>query len=150
MRSRVPPLGALLLLAVLAASVGVAAYVYHARTPDLALEATLQRKFAPSPGGNGEQGEITYFVRYDEPHATVQIVGRNKMLVRTIGDDIPLRDGEEMTFSWDGLDDDGEPVLPGRYRLRVILPSADRDMVFPRRITLEPAPFEPESRGEQK
>ena len=52
-----------------------------------------------------------------------------------------------MTYEWDGLDDAGDPVLPGRYRLRVILPSADRDMVFPRRITLEPAPFKPESRG---
>jgi flagellar hook assembly protein FlgD len=148
-RSRVPPLGAIALLAVLAASVAVGAYVYHARTPDLALEARLQKSFSPGVAGKGGKGEIDYYVRYDEPHATVELVGRDKALVRTIGDDIPLQANKRMTYEWDGLDDDGEPALPGRYRLRVILPGVDRDMIFPRRIRLEPAAFEPESRDQK-
>ena len=39
-----------------------------------------------------------------------------------------------MSCLWDGLDDDGDPVEPGRYRLRVTLPEEDREMVFPRRL----------------
>ena len=35
---------------------------------------------------------------------------------------------------WDGLDDAGDKVEPGRYRLRVTLPEEDRVMVFPKRL----------------
>lgn len=141
-------LGSLLLLALLAVSAGVAIYVYHARTPDLALEVKLlDRKFAPAADGEGEQSPIRFFVRYTDPHASVEIVGRDKTVIRTIDDDVALSKGKKVTYRWDGLDDEGELAEPGRYRLRVILPSVDRDMVFPRRITLEPEPFSPPSRN---
>lgn len=150
-RSRLAGLGAVGLLALLAASVGVSVYVYHARTPDLALEVKiLDPKFAPSANGNGERARISYFVRYDEPHSRVEIVGRNKALVRTVDSDLALRDGERMLYRWDGLTDEGKVALPGRYRLRVVLPSVGRDMIYPRRITVEPASFKPQSRSAGK
>ena len=44
-------------------------------------------------------------------------------------------------YVWDGRGDDGEPAVPpGRYRLLVELPSEDREMVWPRRITSPPSP----------
>ncbi len=139
-------LGSVLLLALLAASIGVAAYVYHARTPNLALEVTLlDRKFAPSADGKGQHSRISYFVRDSDSDATVEIVGRNKVVIRTISADAPIEANRQMMYSWNGLDDQGELTMPGRYRLRVILPGSARDMVFPRRITVEPEPFKPES-----
>ncbi|CAN5435525.1 hypothetical protein BH10ACT11_BH10ACT11_05780 [soil metagenome] len=150
-RGRLGGLGGALLLLLLVASVGAAAYVYHARTPDLALQAKLlDRKFAPSANGEGQRSRIAYFVRFNEPHATIELVGRDKTLVRTIGDDVPLRKDDRQLYRWNGLDDEGELAAPGAYRLRVILAGHDRDMIFPRRITVEPEPFEPEKRSAGK
>lgn len=150
-RARQGGLAAALLLIVLAASFGAAAYVYHARTPDLALQVKLlDRKFAPSSDGRGERSRIIYFVRFDGPHARVEIVGRDKVLVRTIAADTPLRKGQREAYRWNGLDDQGQLVSPGGYRLRVILPSQDRDMIFPVRIRVKPEPFSPETRGQGK
>lgn len=150
-RARQGGLGTALLLLVLAASFGAAAYVYHARTPDLALQVKLfDRKFAPSADGKGERSRIAYFVRFNEPHARVEIVGRDKVLARTIDADVPLHEGQRRSYRWNGLDDHGELVPPGGYRLRVILPSQDRDMIFPVRIRVEPQPFSPEARGQGK
>jgi hypothetical protein len=150
-RGRLGGLGGALLLILLVASVESAAYVYHARTPDLALQAKLlDRKFAPSPSGEGQRSRIAYFVRFDEAHATIELVGRDKTLVRTIGDDVSLRKDDRQVYNWNGLDNDGDLAAPGAYRLRVILPGEDRDMIFPRRITVEPQPFKPEKRSAGK
>ena len=43
----------------------------------------------------------------------------------------PSIEDESVTCAWDGLDDAGDKVEPGRYRLRVTLPGQDRVMVFP-------------------
>ena len=53
-----------------------AVLVYRARTPDLALEVTKIERLL----GEGEKADlpvdIEFFVRFDEPHALVQIVGK--------------------------------------------------------------------------
>lgn len=127
-------LGPALVLALLAASLAVAALVYRARTPDLALEVPrIERNLRL--GAPGEQGiaQIRFFVRFDEPDATVQMVGAEREPVRTLytGE---LTQDEEVVCTWDGRDDEGELVTADDYRLRVVLPGQDRDMVYPRRI----------------
>ena len=123
-------LGAIGLIALLVASLVLGLFVYRARTPDLALEVT---KF-PSEFSGGPAAEIEFFVRFGSEEATVEIVGRDQVVARTLADSIRLRAEEPVSCLWDGLDDDGDPVEPGRYRLRVTLPEEDREMVFPRRL----------------
>jgi hypothetical protein len=43
-----------------------------------------------------------------------------------------------VTYLWDGRTDDGGTAPPARYRLLVALPSEDREMIWPQRITVEP------------
>lgn len=122
------------LVALLAAALAVAVLVYRARTPDLALEAPrVERDLrlgAEPPRGTAR---IRFFVRFDEPDALVQVVGAMRQPVRTLYRG-PLEERREMVCAWDGRDDGGELADPGHYRLRVVLPSADRDMIYPRRI----------------
>lgn len=130
-------LGARLFAAVLVASLVASALVVRARTPDLALEVTKRtERFKPDGNGRRDVARITYFVRKDDERATVQIVGRRLEVVRTYLDQAPLRANRRMTIRWNGRTDTGQPAPPGRYRLRVILPAAERDMVLPRRIEL--------------
>jgi len=127
-------LGPALVLALLAATLLVGALVYRARTPDLALE--LPRiEHELSLGAEGPEGmaRLRFFVRFDEPEATVRIVGEKRVPARTLYEG-ELTDGEEVVCGWDGRDDAGELVDPGHYRLEVVLPGEDREMVYPSRI----------------
>jgi hypothetical protein len=136
-------LGPALLVALLVAALIAGIFVYRARTADLALEVpTLDR--LQSKEGDGEfPAEIEFFVRFDEPDATVQIVGRGDAPVRTLAEGVELRDGELIRCEWQGYDDDGDPAPPGNYRLRVVLPGQDRDMVFPLRMLVRMPVAEP-------
>ena len=137
--------GPALLVAILVASLLTGVLVYRARTPDLALEVTRIERLL----GEGRKAdlpvEIEFFVRFDEPHALVQIVGKGDEPVRTFAEDVPLADEERISCEWDGIDDDGAPVPPGNYRLRVVLPEQGRDMVFPQRILVRQPGGDPES-----
>lgn len=127
-------LGPGLLVALLVASLLAGVLVYHERTANLALEVPrIDRVLGTGPQGE-LPAEIEFFVRFSDPDATVQIVGRKDRPVRTFGAGVPLAEGERIECRWDGLDDDGEPVRPESYRLRVLLPAHDRDLVFPQRI----------------
>ena len=127
-------LGPALLVALLVATLITGVLVYRARTPDLALEVPqIDREL----GTNADAKlpvKLEFFVRFDEPDALVEIVGREDATVRTLATGVELRDDERIKCAWEGLDDEGEPVPPGNYRLRVVLPGQDRDMVFPQRI----------------
>jgi hypothetical protein len=130
-------LGAAGLVALLIAAVVLGLYVYRARTPDLALEVTaMPREF------KDQTVEIEFFVRFDEPAAKVEIVGRNQVLVKTLDAALPLESEARVTCVWDGTADGGGEAPPGRYRLRVTLPSEDRVMVFPRRVDVQPGAIE--------
>ncbi|HYH60451.1 MAG TPA: hypothetical protein VD766_01155 [Solirubrobacterales bacterium] len=127
-------LGAAALVALLIVSLALGIFVFRARTPDLALEVTSFPKELDEKG----LAEITFFVRFDEPGAKVEVVGRDQVIARTLAPSIALNEDEPVTCAWDGLDDDGGKVEPGRYRLRVTLPGQERVMVFPRRLDVQP------------
>ena len=68
----------------------------------------------------------------------MEIVGPDLRLVRTLARR-PLVANEAVSFRWNGRTDSGALADPeDRYRLRVLLPNRDRDMVYPRRISLRP------------
>jgi hypothetical protein len=129
--------GAALFGALLVATVITAAIVVHARTPDLELQVTrLTHRFWPQGGGRPRVARASFFVRESDPDATVEIVGPNLRLVRTLYRG-PLSANHRVAFAWNGRTGSGALADPGeRYRLRVILPSRDRDMVYPRRIDI--------------
>jgi hypothetical protein len=129
--------GSILFVALLIASVATAAVVVHARTPDLALEVThLTHKISPQGPGKHRAARIRFFVRESDPHATVEIVGPNLKLIRTLYRG-PLVANRPVSFTWDGRTASGNvPSASNRYRLRVILPSQDRDMAYPQRIDI--------------
>ncbi len=131
--------GSALFAALLVASVVVAAAVLQARSPDLAIEVTrLTREINPGGDGRNRVAHIRFFVRESDPDATVEIVGPNLKLIRLLANR-PLVANEPVSFTWDGRTSDGVLADPeDRYRLRVLLPNRDRDMVYPRRISLRP------------
>lgn len=131
--------GPVLFVALAVASVVVAATVLHARSPDLAIQVTrFTKEINPTGGGPERLAHIRFFVRESDPDATVEIVGPDLRLVRTLTRR-PLAANEPVSFSWNGRTDSGALADPeDRYRLRVLLPNRDRDMVYPRRISLRP------------
>jgi hypothetical protein len=132
--TRAARLGPALLLALLAASLVVGALVFRARTPDLALEVPrIERDLRLGAEGSEGTAQIRFFVRFDEPEATVQVVGAERAPVRVLYEGELFAD-QDVVCVWDGRDDAGELVIPDDYRLRVVLPGEDRDMVYPRRI----------------
>lgn len=134
----------------LAASLLTAALVVRAKTPDLIVEITglpgqlhdpatgevANHAFRPDGDGKDDVAHFDLFVREDEPHATVEIVGAFLEPVKTLAKDVPLQANQVVHFTWNGNTETGGPALPGNYRIRVILPSLDRDIVDLRRIAL--------------
>jgi FlgD Ig-like domain len=130
-------LGAALFVALFVASLAVTGVVINAKTPDLVLEARgLPLAFSPNGDGERELARISFFVRESESHARVEIVDANGETVRTLDPDVELIEDREVTYRWNGRTDLGGAAPFGRYHLRVVLPSHDRDVVFPRRIEL--------------
>jgi hypothetical protein len=115
----------------------VAGVVVQARTPNLELEVIhLTRKFSPDGDGRCDKARIRFFVRDSDPDATVQIVGPDREHVRTLYRGLLTAD-EPARFTWNGRTAAGKLANPqDRYRLRVVLPGQDRDMVFPQQIEL--------------
>ena len=128
-----------LFVTLFAAALVAAALVVGTRSPELVLEVSkLQDRITPNGDGVRDEAEIAFFVRESDPDASVSIVGRDLEPVRTLAPEVALDAGERVTYVWDGRDDEGRVAPAGRYRLRVELPNRERDMVFPRRIELEP------------
>jgi hypothetical protein len=129
--------GPVLFVALLVASVVVGAIGLNARTPDLAIEVIrLTREIDPRGSGPERVAHIHFFVRESDPDATVEIVGPDLRPIRTLARQ-PLVANEPVSFRWDGRSNSGALANPeDRYRLRVVLPNRDRDMVYPRRISV--------------
>jgi hypothetical protein len=141
-------LGTALFFAVLAATLVTAILVVRARTPDLVLEVTepaanANVSFSPLGGPPPHQVELTFFVREADDHAFVAIVDSHEEIVRTLDSDVALAKRDPVTYVWDGRTDAGDYAIPGRYRLRVDLPDADREMIWPRRFTVVASPPDP-------
>jgi hypothetical protein len=137
-----------LFFVLLAATLVTAILVVRARTPDLVLEVTsppanANVMFSPIGGPPPHQVELTFFVREADDHALVAIVDSHEQIVRTLDSDVALQQYDPVTYVWDGRTDAGDFAVPGRYRLRVDLPSADREMIWPRRFTVVDSPPEP-------
>jgi hypothetical protein len=133
-------LGAALFFCLLAATLVTAVLVVRARTPDLVLEVTNPgvndpAEFRPH-GPPPNEIPITFFVRESDGDALVGIVDSHENVVRTLDSDVAVAQGQPVTYTWDGRKDNGELAPPGRYRLLVELPSQEREMIWPRRITL--------------
>jgi hypothetical protein len=130
-------LGRSLFVALLIGSIVVAAVVVRARTPNLALEVTrFTSHFSPNGDGRRDIAHFRFFVRESDPSATVEIVDTQLDVIRTLARG-PLEAKQPVSFTWNGRTDSGTPADPnGRYQLMVILPSQDRDMLFPRLIQL--------------
>jgi hypothetical protein len=128
-----------LFVALLVASIVVAATVLQARSQDLAIEVTRLTKEIDLGGDRRDSvAHIRFFVRESDPEATVEIVGPHLKLIRTLAEE-PLVANEPVSFRWNGRTNSGALADPDdRYRLRVLLPNRDRDMVYPRRISLGP------------
>jgi flagellar hook assembly protein FlgD len=131
------------LIALLVATLVLGLLVYRARTPDLALEVTS----FPKEFGDRPAVEIEFFVRADSQDATVEIVGRDQVVARTLAASIVLEKEEPVTCVWDGRDDAGDKVDQGRYRLRVTLPEEDREMVFPKRLDIRVGDLNEDAEG---
>jgi L-cysteine desulfidase len=133
-------IGAVLFLCALAATLFTAVIVVRARTPDLVLEVVEPTADDPaefSPGGPPpDDVRIRFFVRESDGDALVGIVDSHENIVRTLDSDVALSEGQQVTYTWDGRTDDGGFAPAGRYRLLVELPSEDREMIWPRRITV--------------
>lgn len=136
MTSRVRP-GAALFFALLVATMAVAVLVVRARSPDLVLEVVRGLPCGLDSRRPGQEAEFEFFVRESEPQARVSIVDGREDEVRRLDSGVELRAFERVRYSWDGRNDEGARVPEGRYRLQVALPGDDREMVWPRRISLD-------------
>lgn len=116
----------------------VAGVVVRARTPKLELEVLHLPKNPFTPNGDGvrDSARISFYVRDSDPHARVQIVGPNRKVIRTLYRG-PLVAYAHRTLRWNGRTSHGRLANPhDAYRLRVVLPEQDRDMVYPTQIRL--------------
>ena len=94
--------GPVLFCVLLVATVVTAAIVVHARTPDLALQVThITHRISPQGGGGYRVAHIRFFVRESDPDASVEIVGPNLKLVRTLYRG-PLTADKSVSFTWNG------------------------------------------------
>jgi hypothetical protein len=116
----------------------VAGVVVRARTPKLELEVVHipAEPFSPNGDGHRDTARISFYVRDNDPNAKVQIVGPENTVVRNLYRG-PLVAYRHRTFRWNGRTNAGRLANPrDGYRLRVILPGQDRDMVYPTQIRL--------------
>lgn len=137
-------LGGALFFGLLVATLVVSVFVVRSRTPDLVLEVTagLPTEIRGA-GADGDSARIRFFVRESEPAARVAIVDADEDVVRTLDASLPLEAGRQVTVAWDARDEGGRLVPAGRYRLLVELPGSDREMIWPRRITVGDPPLLP-------
>ncbi len=77
------------------------------------------------------QMEVRFTITRGEQDATVVVIDEEDRVVKTLATDKELVDDGTYTFRWDATDDDGEPVSPGRYRLRLQLGELGRDLPLP-------------------
>ena len=126
----------LLFAVILAAGVAAGVIALSSRGADLELYATVTRQFVPSSDQGPQVARISFTVGESDPAARVEIVDEDDDHVRTLAAPVALAAGREYHYSWDGTDDSGRLQPRASYRLRLVLPSDDRDMIWPRRIEL--------------
>jgi hypothetical protein len=87
----------------------------------------------------GDRYRVCFYLTRDDS-VGVDLVDEGENVVRTLVLSDELQGGEPHCFDWDGADDRGDPVPPGRYRLRLTLLEADRVATSGERLTIDEAP----------
>jgi hypothetical protein len=130
-------LAPLLFSLILAAALAAGVIALSSRGADLELYARVTRVFAPTgDGGVPRVATLRVTVGESDPTARVEIVDEDDDHVRTLAAPIALVEGDQRTFHWQGRTDSGTLAPRASYRLRVVLPNRDREMIWPRRIEL--------------
>jgi hypothetical protein len=129
--------GALLFAVLAAAATAAAAVALSARGPGLEIQVRSPHwSFRPDGRGARHVARIRFTVADGDPLAIVSIVGKHRHLIKTLDSSARLVPGRPVTYQWDGTTNSGRPAPAGSYRLRVQMPSQDRDMVYPRDLRL--------------
>jgi flagellar hook assembly protein FlgD len=126
-------LGIVLFAALLVISVAAFAVTRGVRAGD-DLVNTVELTKRLEPGGSAT---VSFDLARDDGAVDVLIIdgepGSDDAQVRALALGADLEAGHQ-SFEWDGRGDDGEPVAPGLYALRVILGDEGRDILPPGRI----------------
>ena len=120
--------------------------VVRARTPDLVLEVTEPRpttgEFSPDGGAPPREVELTFFVREaDDARAGRRSSTATRTWCARSTATSRSAEREPVTYVWDGRTDDGATARRRAATGCVVeLPSEDREMIWPRRITVAAEP----------
>ena len=152
MGSRRVPSGAALFFVLLIVSCALAVFVVRSRSPDLVLEVCApnpdeELTFSPEATDGPREARLDFFVRESDDEAHVSIVDSEEEIVRTLDESVSLAADQRVTYVWDGRTDSGGFVPDGRYRLRVDLPSHEREMIWPKRLVFSSDPEAASERG---
>jgi flagellar hook assembly protein FlgD len=118
----------MLFIAVVAAALVSLALIQEARQRGEVLDLVeATDSFAPR---GGERARIEWRQRETSDDAVVEIIDTGGRPVRTLLDGGTLEgDDRQQVFHWNGRTDSGGLAPPGRYRVEIVLPDEDRDVV---------------------
>jgi flagellar hook assembly protein FlgD len=121
-------LAAVLFIAVVVAALVSLALIQEARQRGEVLDLVeATDSFAPRAG---ESARIEWRQRETGDDALVEIINTGGRPVRTLLDRGTLEgDDSQQVFHWNGRTDSGALAPPGLYRVEIVLPDADRDIV---------------------
>ena len=121
-------LAGLLFVVVVAAALVSLALIQEARQRGEVLDLVeATDSFSPRAG---ERARIEWRQRESSDDAVVQIIDTGGRPVRTLLDRGTLEgDDRQQVFLWNGRTDSGELAPPGLYRVEIVLPDEDRDIV---------------------
>jgi hypothetical protein len=121
-------LAVLLFVVVVAAALVSLALIQEARQRGEVLDLVeATDSFSPRAS---ERARIEWRQRESSDDAVVQIIDTGGRPVRTLLDRGTLEgDDRQQVFLWNGRTDSGELAPPGLYRVEIVLPDEDRDIV---------------------
>jgi hypothetical protein len=121
-------LAAVLFIAVVVAALVSLALIQEARQRGEVLDLVeATDSFAPRAS---ERARIEWRQRETGDDALVEIIDTGGRPVRTLLDRGTLEgDDSQQVFHWNGRTDSGALAPPGLYRVEIVLPDADRDIV---------------------
>lgn len=97
--------------------------------PPVVYAGQVERSLSPG----GETALVKFRAGHDEPDAEVIVTDAEGDVIRSLAS-VQLDDRGVYRLRWDGLGSAGEPVSPGRYRVRVLLGELDREIELPGEI----------------
>jgi FlgD Ig-like domain len=103
---------------------------------------TFNRHF--SPNGDGRADFVVFAIRLRRTDdVTLSIVTRDGTKVRTLAEDLAVRQGRRYRFRWDGRTERGRVAPDGEYHVRVSLRGQGRVVTSGRKIFLDTTPPRP-------